>query len=56
MAITAKNKEEIMRNAYNTIQSKWNSNIAVKRLLSISEKLLTGQDLYYYDEGPCSKA
>ena len=46
----------IGKNAYNTILSEWNSNLAAKRILELSKHILYGEiypDLY--KEGPCSK-
>ena len=43
-------------NAYYTIINDWSPRNAAKRLVSLSNALLDGDDCNMYEEGPCSKA
>lgn len=45
----------LSHNAYITIQSLWNANIAADRLLELANGMLKGE-IIEYKEGPCSKA
>lgn len=47
--------EILGKNAYMTIKSTWNSEVAADRFLMLSESLLNG-DVLEYKYGPCSKA
>ena len=49
-------QQEFGIGAYHTLLYTWNSNVASKRLINISQQLLAGQALKLYEEGPCSNA
>lgn len=45
----------LSNNAYITIQSLWNADVAAERLLKLASGILRGK-MIEYEEGPCSKA
>lgn len=47
--------ERMGRNAYETITTIWSAQQAAKRLVELSESILTGNEITFED-GPCSKA
>ena len=45
------------RNAYHTLADTWNANVAAKRLITIADRILSGeQSPVLYEDGPCSMA
>lgn len=48
-------RNRLSNNAYITIQSLWNANVAADRLLKLARGILRGE-IIEYEEGPCSKA
>lgn len=48
-------RNTLSSNAYITIQSLWNANVAADRLLELANRMLKGE-IIEYEEGPCSKA
>ena len=49
-------RETLGRNAYHTMTDLWNAPVAAKRLVELSESLLTGEDFKLPACGPISKA
>lgn len=50
-------QEKIGLRAYNTIANHWNADVAVKRLLELSEHLVNNSEPFdLFTDGPCSKA
>lgn len=50
-------RREMAKKAYETICEKWSPEVAAKRIIKLSESLLTGQNENpLFDQGPCSKA
>ena len=50
-------RKKLGEQAYFTMRDVWNSKIAAKRIIAVSEKLLNNEDISaMYDDGPCSKA
>lgn len=49
-------RENIGRQAYNTIVQLWNSDIAAERLIKLIEELKACGSCDLYEDGPCSKA
>lgn len=47
-------RKDMGRKAYETLVTKWNANVAAKRLLTLIDKLKNGEDTPYKD-GPCSR-
>ena len=46
----------LSKNAYLTIETEWNSNVATERLFNLMKLGLIGKDVSYYSSGPCSCA
>lgn len=52
-----KEQDILGKNAYKTIQEKWNADIAAQRLVELSEQILhNGMVTNCFSDGPCSKA
>ena len=49
--------EGIGKNAYETLKTTWNAEVAAERFVVLATKLLNGENIEnLYDNGPCSKA
>ncbi len=51
-----KQAEQMGCKARETLQNLWNAELAVERLLALSNQLLQGEEITFYPSGPCSKA
>ncbi|MDD3382094.1 MAG: glycosyltransferase [Bacilli bacterium] len=49
-------QKEFGEKAYNTMDEMWNAEVAAQRFVELSKKLLKGEPLSFYDDGPLSKA
>lgn len=53
----SKERTFLQKQAYSTIKSKWNADEAAKRLVLLSQKLLSGKKKKdFFESGPCSNA
>lgn len=49
-------RESIGRNAYHTLATQWNADIAAERLMTLSRAICSGKSTEIFAEGPCSYA
>ncbi len=49
-------REEIAKNAYETMVNLWNPDKSYKRLIELIDAILKGKTFDLYEDGPCSKA
>jgi glycosyltransferase involved in cell wall biosynthesis len=49
-------RQQIGRNAYNTLAEQWNAETAAERFLQLSQALLDGKSPDLFSDGPCSRA
>lgn len=47
---------ELGREARKTVAEVWNGEVAARRLVAFSEKILAGEEPQFWPDGPCSKA
>ena len=49
-------REHLGTNAYSSIYTEWNANVAAERFLKLAEELMKNKTASLYNDGPCSKA
>ena len=49
-------REEMGRNAYQTLVEQWNADVAAERLIALAQELLDGKATDLFQSGPCSRA
>ena len=49
-------REQLGRNAYETLAAQWNAETAAERFLALAQALLDGKKPDLFEEGPCSRA
>ncbi len=49
-------REQLGRNAYQTLVDQWNADVAAERFLQLTQALLDGKSPDLFEEGPCSRA
>ncbi len=49
-------REQLGRNAYQTLVDQWNADVAAERFLQLVQTLLEGKSPDLFEEGPCSRA
>lgn len=49
-------REQLGRNAYETLAAQWNAETAAERFLALAQALLDGKKPGLFEEGPCSRA
>ena len=53
----AEKSEEIGKNAYETLKTTWNGEVAAERFVNFATKLLNGENIEnLFKNGPCNKA